>query len=134
MPIVDHRSVHETPWRPGYRKWDLVGPEIGMSTNLSYSVAQVGTGAPLHVHEDDELIVVLNGEIEVRIGNETLVVGPEHTVAVPPNVEHGFTVVGGREAELLAFFPVPKPFDRTTYLEGEPPAQSETPWPCDDTE
>ena len=122
MPIIDHRSVRETPWRPGYRKWDLVGPEIGMNTNLSYSVAQVGTGAPLHVHEDDELIVVLNGEIEVRIGNETLVVGPEHTVAIPPNVEHGFTVVGGSAAELLAFFPVPKPFDRTTYLEGEPPA------------
>ena len=46
MPIIDHRSVPEVPWRPNYRKWDIVGPETGMSTNLSYSVAQVGTGAP----------------------------------------------------------------------------------------
>ena len=126
MPIIDHGSVPEVPWRPGYRKWDIVGPDTGMSTNLSYSVAKVGTGAPLHTHQDDELIVILKGEIEVRLRDEIRVVGPEHTIAIPPNVEHGFTVVGDSEAELLAFFPVPKPFDRTTYLEGEPPAQPET--------
>ena len=126
MPIVDHRSVSEVPWRPRYRKWDIVGPEMGMSTNLSYSVAQVGTGAPLHIHEDDELIVILKGELEVRLGDEIRVVGPEHTLAIPSSVVHGFTVVGGSEAELLAFFPVPKPFDRTTYLEGAPPARPET--------
>ena len=124
MPIIDHHSVPEVPWRPNYRKWDIVGPETGMSTNLSYSVAQVGTGAPLHLHEDDELIVILKGELEVRLGDETHVVGPDHTLAIPPNVEHGFSVVGGGEAELLIFFPVPNPFDRTTYLEGSAPAQS----------
>ena len=124
MPIIDHRSVPEVPWRPNYRKWDIVGPETGMSTNLSYSIAQVGTGAPLHVHEDDELIVILKGELEVRLGNETHVVGPEHTLAIPPNVEHSFTVVGSGEAELLVFFPVSNPFDRTTYLEGSAPSQS----------
>ena len=123
VTIIDHRSVPETPWRARYRKWDIVGPETGMSTNLSYSVVQVGAGAPLHIHEDDELIVILKGEVEVRLGNETQVAGPEHTVAIPPNVEHGFTVVGVGEAVLLAFFPVPNPFDRTTYLEGAPPAQ-----------
>lgn len=124
MPIIDHRSVPEVPWRPNYRKWDIVGPETGMSTNLSYSVAQVGTGAPLHLHEDDELIVILKGELEVRLGDETRVVGPDHTLAIPPNVEHGFTIVGSSEAEILVFFPVPNPFDRTTYLEGSPPSQS----------
>ncbi len=124
MPIIDHKSVPEVPWRPNYRKWDIVGPETGMSTNLSYSVAQVGTGAPLHLHEDDELIVILKGELEVRLGDETRIVGPDHTLAIPPNVEHGFSVVGSGEAELLIFFPVPNPFERTTYLEGSLPGQS----------
>lgn len=124
MPIIDHRSVPEAPWRPNYRKWDIVGPEMGMSTNLSYSVAQVGTGAPLHLHEDDELIVILKGALEVRLGNEIRVVGPDHTLAIPPNVEHGFTVVGSSEAELLVFFPVPDPFNGTTYLEGTHPGRS----------
>ena len=124
MPIIDHKSVPEVPWRPNYRKWDIVGPETGMSTNLSYSVAQVGTGASLHLHEDDELIMILKGELEVRLGDETRIVGPDHTLAIPPNVEHGFSVVGSGEAELLIFFPVPNPFDRTTYLEGSLPGQS----------
>ncbi len=124
MPIIDHRSAHETPWRPCYRKWDIVGPELGMSANLSYSVAQVGAGAPLHLHEDAELIVILEGELEVRLGDETRVVGPDHTLAIPPNVKHGFTVVGSGEAKLLTFFPAPNPFDRTTYVEGTPPGRS----------
>lgn len=123
MPIIDHRSVVEVAWRPNYRKWDIVGPGKGMNANLSYSVAQVGAGAPLHVHEDDELIVILKGELEVRLGSVTKLVGPDHTLAVPPNVEHGFTVVGSTEAEFLVFFPVPDPFDRTTYLEDAPPRQ-----------
>ena len=121
MPIIDHRSIPEVPWRPNYRKWDIIGPETGMSTNLSYSIAQVGTGAPLHLHKDDELIVIMKGELEVRIGDEFRIVGPEHTLAIPPNIEHGFTVVGKEEAELLVFFPVRNPFERTTYVEGAPP-------------
>ena len=66
MPIVDHNSVPEVPWRPNYRKWDLAGPEQGVTSSLSYSEAAVGTGAPLHYHADDELIVILEGTLEVR--------------------------------------------------------------------
>jgi hypothetical protein len=61
MPIIDHERVLEVPWRPGYRKWDLVGPRVGMSSNLSYFIAEAGTGAPLHLHRDEELIVVPDG-------------------------------------------------------------------------
>ena len=124
MPIVDHSAVPETPWRPNYRKFDLAGPNEGITSNLSLSIAGAGTGAPLHYHEDDELIVVLDGTLDVRLGEEVHEVGPDHTVVVPPNVPHAFTVVGPGEAKLLAFFPVPHPFDRTTYLDGTPPQRS----------
>ena len=123
MPIVDHNSVPEVPWRPNYRKWDIAGPEQGVTSNLSYSEAAVGTGAPLHYHADDELIVILEGTLQVRLGDEVHDVGPDHTLVIPPDVPHGFTVVGDGTAKLLTFFPVPAPFDSTTYLEGAPPAQ-----------
>ena len=114
MPIVRHDTLAETPWRPNYRKWDVTGPGDGTtSSSLSISLADPGTGAPLHRHEDDELIVLLDGELEVRIGDEVVTVGPEHTVVVPPNVPHGFTVTGRRKARMLS---------RTVYLEGSPPA------------
>ena len=125
MPIIDHNDATEVPWRPNYRKW-LITEDGDGTTAIDASVSEVGigTGAPLHTHEDDELIVILKGELEVRLGDETQVVGPDHTLAIPPNVEHGFTVVGSGEAELLIFFPVPNPFDRTTYLEGSAPDES----------
>ena len=122
MPIVDHNGLEETPWRPNYRKWDITRPGDGTtSSSFSYSVVGVGAGAPLHVHEADELIVLLEGSLEVRLGDEVRQIGPDHTLVIPPNVPHGFTSVGPGEARILAFFPIPDPFDHTTYLEGAPP-------------
>ena len=121
MPIVDHSRVEETPWRPNYRMFHLAGPEQGVNVSLSYSEVAPGAGAPLHTHGDDELIVVLEGTLEVRIEDEVHRVGPDHTVVVPPNVAHGFTSVGSGNARLLGFFPVADAFERTHYLEGGPP-------------
>ncbi len=121
MPIVDHNAVPEVPWRPGYRTWDIAGPANGMYTTLTYAVAEAGTGAPLHQHEDEELIVVLEGSVEAQLGDEVRTVGADHTLAIPANVPHAFTVVGDAGAKLLVYFPVPDPFDRTTYLEGSKP-------------
>ena len=124
MPIVNHKNAKEVNWRPNYRKWDIAGPEHGISSNLSYSEAEVGTGAPLHHHKDDELIVILEGTMEVRLGEEVYEVGPDHTLVIPPNLPHGFTITGDKSVRMLTFFPVPAPFDRTTYLEGDPPGQN----------
>lgn len=122
MPIIDHKKAPETPWRQGYRRWELAGPQQGMSCELSYHVGAPGTGAPLHVHETDELIVVMEGTLKVRLGNEIHEAGPDHTLAIPPGTAHGFTVTGDTDAKMLVFFPTPNPFGKTTYLEGTRPA------------
>ena len=95
MPIIDHNNAPEVPWRPNYRKWLITQEGDGTtSTDASISEVGVGTGAPLHAHEDDEIIVVLSGTLSVRYGDETHEVGADHTIVVPPNVPHGFTAVG----------------------------------------
>ena len=123
MPIIDHDQVLEVPWRPGYRKWDITTAEHGVSTSLSLHTEEPGTGAPLHTHSIDELIVILSGELEVRINGQTHRVVKDHTLAVPPGTEHGFTVVGDEPAKLLAVFPSMDPYsvENTTYLEGTRP-------------
>ena len=76
MPIVDHNNAPEVPWRPNYRKWLITQEGDGTtSTEAAISEVGVGTGAPLHTHEDDELIVVLSGTLSVRYGDETHEVG-----------------------------------------------------------
>lgn len=124
MPIIDHSQAPEVPWRPGYRKWDITTHEHGVSTSLSLNTAEPGTGAPLHTHAIDELIVIVSGSLEVRINGETCRVERNHTLVIPPGAEHGFTVVGEEPAELLVVFPDLDPYaeHNTTYLEGSRPA------------
>ena len=122
MPIVDHSSVPETLWRPNYRQWNITRPGDGTSSSsMDLAIIGVGAGAPLHVHEADELIVVLEGTLEVRLGEEVQRVGPDHTLVIPPNMPHAFTNVGPGPVRTIGFFPVSEPFAHTTYLEGEPP-------------
>ncbi len=123
MPIVDHNAIPEVPWRPNSRKWDITQEGDGTtSSSLSYSVVGPGAGAPLHTHEADELIVVLEGTVEARLGDQVRHVGADHTLVIPPGVPHGFTCVGPESARLITFFPVQDPFDHTKFLEGAPPA------------
>ncbi len=123
MPIIDHQHATEVPWRPNYRKWLITEDGDGTtSTDASLSEVGVGAGAPLHTHEDDELIVVLEGTLRVRIGDETHDVRSDHTIVVPPGEPHGFEAIGTAPARILGFFPVQDPFLRTAFLEGGPPA------------
>lgn len=127
MPIVKHATLPETPWRPNYRKWDVTRPEDGTtSSNLFISAAAPGAGAPLHTHTTDELIVLLEGELEVRIGDEIVTVGADHTLVIPPNMAHEFTVVGHNEARMLTFLPVTNMSGHTTYLDGLPPGKNDS--------
>ena len=123
MPIIDHYQASEVPWRPGYRKWDIAGHEQGVTSTFSINTAEPGTGAPLHTHTIDELIVIVGGKLEVKIDGETHVVDKNHTLAIPPGAEHGFKVVGEDTAELLVFFPALDPYstEHTHYLEGARP-------------
>jgi quercetin dioxygenase-like cupin family protein len=124
MPIIDHHQAPEVPWRPGYRKWDIAGHEQGVTSTFSINTAEPGAGAPLHTHTIDELIVIMEGALEVRIDGETQVVGKDHTIVIPPGAEHGFKVAGQQTAELLVFFPALDPYspEHTHYLEGSRPA------------
>ena len=123
MPIVDHNQAPEVPWRPGYRKWDIAGREQGASSTLSINTAEPGTGAPLHTHTMDELIVILDGTLEVQVDGVTHTVEKDHTLVIPPGCEHAFKVVGEGNAQLMVFFPTLDPYSngQTEYLEGSRP-------------
>ena len=78
----------------------------------------------MHTHTMDELIVIMEGVLEVQIDGQTHRVEKDHTVVVPPGAEHGFRVVGEATARLLVFFPTLDPYaeGNTHYLEGSRPA------------
>lgn len=69
-------------------------------------------GDPLHTQEShDEIVVVLEGEVEFRVGDETRRVGPGDFIFIPRNTVHGPIIEAGqRFAALSVFAPF---FDRS---------------------
>ena len=126
MPIINNQEAPEVPWRPGYRKWDITLAEHGVTSTLSINTAEPGSGAPLHTHEMDELIMIMDGQVEVRINEEVYIVQKDHTLVIPPGAEHGFKIVGDETAKLLVFFPTLDPYapEHTHYLEGSAPSST----------
>ena len=71
-----------------------VDPGDDGSMTVVEFLAPRGFGPPLHVHDDeDEVMVVLDGEIVFRSGEEEQVGGPGSTVFLPHGVPHTFQVV-----------------------------------------
>ena len=124
MPIIANTAAREIPWRPGYRNFVLAGREEGLACIAGYSVIEPGSGAPLHAHKDvDEIFIVLEGALDLRLGEEQLLVEANHTIAIPAGVPHAFVAVGPGPTRMFTFMPRNRAIaEATTYFEGTPPA------------
>lgn len=69
-----------------------------------------GATVPMHHHPYEQITYVLEGQLEVRMGAETRVLGPGEGVQVPANMEHSSRPIGGPAKALDAWTPVPKMF------------------------
>jgi quercetin dioxygenase-like cupin family protein len=114
----------EIPTRPGMFRRSFIGPGDGVhELFLEELTFQQGAAIPLHQHPIVEVFVVLEGSLSFRLGDDTLVVGPERTVRIPPNTPHAVVNLEGRAARVLCAAPWDHTTfyrDVTTYLEGEP--------------
>jgi quercetin dioxygenase-like cupin family protein len=76
------------------------------ATNGVFSVMEFitppGKGVALHVHErEDELVYLLEGEIEVTLGNQKMKAVPGVMALLPRGIPHGFTNIGNKPSRLL---------------------------------
>jgi mannose-6-phosphate isomerase-like protein (cupin superfamily) len=124
MPIIPNTDAQEIPWRPGYRNFVLAGREQGLACIAGYSVIEPGAGAPLHAHKDvDEVFILLEGTLGLRLGDEQRLVEANHTIAIPAGVPHAFVAVGPTPVRMFTFMPRNRAIaEATTYFEGGPPA------------
>lgn len=75
----------------GVRTYPLVSALTGSTQTLS-GVTEIDPGAavPLHFHNCDETVVVLEGQAEAEIAGEPHPVGPGETTWIPAGVRHRF--------------------------------------------
>jgi mannose-6-phosphate isomerase-like protein (cupin superfamily) len=118
MLVVENARAPEVPWRPGYRYFSLAGKDQGIACVVSQAIVQPGAGAPLHLHtDDDEVLIVLEGTLDVRLGEERRLVEAGHTISIPAGLPHSFVATGLVPAKFIGFLPR---IGDTTFLEGGP--------------
>lgn len=99
-------------------------------TNNVFSVIEIvtppGKGVALHVHEkEDELVYLLQGEIEVTLGDQSMKAVPGVMALLPRGIPHGFTNVGDTPSIVIDTI-LPGAFDNyfvemaALYRSGEP--------------
>ncbi len=78
------------------------------------------TDLPLHDHPHEQIGVVVEGAIEVTVGDETRRLGPGAAYAVPPHVRHGGRT-GPEGCRLVESFSPPREDYLARALERRPP-------------
>ena len=103
-----HRPVATGPafWGPGDHYTFLVtGAESGGAYFAMEALVPPGGGPPLHVHmREDETFYLLEGELEFRLGEESITAGPGDFVNVPRGTVHNFRNVGAGTARMVLTF------------------------------
>jgi mannose-6-phosphate isomerase-like protein (cupin superfamily) len=96
-------------WGPAGVVRIVAGAEL---TDGSFSVCEVteqpGSVAPLHLHHAEaEAFYVIEGELEITCGEQTVTAGAGDFVYAPKGVPHKYLVVGEQPARVLLLFSRP---------------------------
>lgn len=81
-------------------------PDTGGHLTSNRSLLKAGSaGAPPHVHRRSaELFFVLDGVLEVLLGEEVVTLGAGDLLVVPPGVTHAFAPAEDQDADVLFVF------------------------------
>lgn len=112
MPIIDHRDSDTQEVFPRVQRTDLMNARLGsLSLTIGDLTIDPGGRVPTHTHPNtEEAMVVVEGELEAVLEDQTTTVGPGDTVLAPAGTRHGFVNRSSVPARLIAAFP-------TTHVE-----------------
>ncbi len=95
---------------PGRQWTKLIGPEESGCQNMILGVVTFPPGSDPgpHVHgKEEEIIYVISGRGETRVGDRTLPLEPGVAVFTEPGVEHGVKNTGAEPLVLVSIFSPP---------------------------
>jgi mannose-6-phosphate isomerase-like protein (cupin superfamily) len=95
MKVIDIRDNSPEHWRPGVETRMLVSAGNG-ATQLCVFEQWVapGAGAPTHSHLVEEVLTVGEGQAEMWMGEERIIVSAGQSLIVPAGRWHGFRNCG----------------------------------------
>jgi quercetin dioxygenase-like cupin family protein len=97
----------------------LSGEQTGGAFSLVENLNRRGNGSPVHVHDqEDETLFVLDGELQVFVGEEEHTAGPGTVAVLPRRLRHAY-VVTSATARFLTLH-IPAGFEQFAAEVGQP--------------
>jgi quercetin dioxygenase-like cupin family protein len=102
MPFINIQDIEPLEVVPGCR----MRTPFGENLMLSYLEMDEGAVVPLHDHPHEQGGILLEGRVELTIGDEVRVCEVGEMFLIPPNVPHKAVAVGGPARVLDVFSPI----------------------------
>jgi quercetin dioxygenase-like cupin family protein len=98
LPVVD--------WGGGVTAQLLVSASLGAEGITSGITSfEPGTALPIHTHNCDEQVSVIEGSAVAEVGNESIALSPFDTTFVPQGISHRFRNAGDTVMRILWSYP-----------------------------
>ena len=114
--ISDIKNLKYKLKREGYYWSDIFDHTNSKETFVSVHIIKTNSGAPLHIHDNEEIIFVINGTIEVNIEKEIINVKEGQIVLIPQKTKHSLKNENEEDAKIAIIFATNNPFSKTQYL------------------
>jgi quercetin dioxygenase-like cupin family protein len=108
MRLVEHQDNPREAWRPGVETRMLVSAVNGAAQLCIFEQwVAPGVGAPTHSHPVEEVLSVLEGEAEMWLDQQHVIVSVGQSLIVPPGRQHGFRNSGAAVLHIHAVLASP---------------------------
>jgi quercetin dioxygenase-like cupin family protein len=108
MKVGDVRDAPPEHWRPGVETRMLVSARNGAAQLCIFEQwVAPGVGAPTHSHPVEEVLTVREGEAEMWIDDQRVIVSAGRSLIVPAGRKHGFRNSGAATLHLHAVLASP---------------------------
>ena len=108
MKVNDPRDTPPENWRPGVETRMLVSARTGAAQLCIFEQwVAPGNGAPTHAHPVEEVLTVREGEAEMWIEDQRVIVSAGQSLTVPAGRMHGFRNSGSATLHLHAVLASP---------------------------
>ena len=114
--ISDIKNLKYKLKREGYYWSDIFDHTNSKETFVSIHIIKSGSGAPLHIHENEEIIFVINGAIKVKVEKELIDAKEGQIVLIPQKAKHSLKNENKVDAKIAIIFATNNPFSKTKYL------------------
>jgi mannose-6-phosphate isomerase-like protein (cupin superfamily) len=95
MTVLDHETQPLEQWREGVMTLMRVSALVQSAQLCIFEqFCDPGLGAPIHLHAVEEVLEVMEGEAEITLRGESLILRANQSIVIPAGAQHGFRNIG----------------------------------------